>query len=552
MQKALDRINEAYYGSLGESLQIKTRNRIHWIVNHVQGREVLDIGCSQGIVSILVGREGKKVTGIDILQESIDFAIKNLSNEPDAVKQNINFICDNFITKIFNYKFDTIVASEVLEHIGDVRAFLAKIRDLLVSDGKLVVTVPFGINDYFDHKRTYYFYEIMEQLAEYFYIDKLEFLGKWLGIVCINTTSDFKINHYIESYIKDFEEAIYQIERDYINDINVKDKRINSLLDEKKQVLQKLTEANDKCRIVRINIDEYKARELNFQKQISDADKHNAITEENKVLIKELTDYKEKIQQLNTKSQVNMEQMQVELAKLQLHIEDKEAQISRNEETFKQLNEKINKSDDENKQLIQNYANLDSALKQNEQSFTDLNIRYNKLAEQYNVLNEHEKVIGKKYSKLVEENENYKANNEKLEHEYFDVCEKLKEMSLKYTNLEEENNKYISDYKTLEQKNNNIYDKLNETESKYKGLIAEYDISLSNSKNLTEETRKQKAYIQDILKNEVINLEEQEKYLNLIRKLQNDLSNLKKSKMVRLSYKYWGFINRMKKIFRRR
>lgn len=49
----------------------------------------------------------------------------------------------------------------------------------------LIVTVPFGINDYFDHKRTYYYLELYEHLSTFFEIVKVEFLGKWTGVVCI-------------------------------------------------------------------------------------------------------------------------------------------------------------------------------------------------------------------------------------------------------------------------------------------------------------------------------------------------------------------------------
>ncbi|UOK57815.1 hypothetical protein MGI18_26475 [Bacillus sp. OVS6] len=56
----IDRVNEAYYGALGTDFSKKTRERINWIVTHVLGSKVLDIGCSQGINAILLGREGKK------------------------------------------------------------------------------------------------------------------------------------------------------------------------------------------------------------------------------------------------------------------------------------------------------------------------------------------------------------------------------------------------------------------------------------------------------------------------------------------------------------
>ena len=59
-----DRVTEAYYGKMGQQFMRETQERIHWICNNVQGRSVLDVGCSQGIVPILLAREGINVIGI--------------------------------------------------------------------------------------------------------------------------------------------------------------------------------------------------------------------------------------------------------------------------------------------------------------------------------------------------------------------------------------------------------------------------------------------------------------------------------------------------------
>lgn len=122
--KPLDRITEAYNGEMGKDFGNKTRNRINWIVNHVQGEKVIDIGCSQGIVPIILGREGKQVLGLDIAQESIDYALNNLKNEHISVQEKIEFRVGNFMTEsTLTYQFDTVLLTEVLEHISDPKSF---------------------------------------------------------------------------------------------------------------------------------------------------------------------------------------------------------------------------------------------------------------------------------------------------------------------------------------------------------------------------------------------------------------------------------------------
>lgn len=69
-----DRVMEAYYGKLGEHFMQETRTRVHWICAQVTGKTVLDVGCSQGIIPVLLAREGYVVTGVDNSAKAIEQA----------------------------------------------------------------------------------------------------------------------------------------------------------------------------------------------------------------------------------------------------------------------------------------------------------------------------------------------------------------------------------------------------------------------------------------------------------------------------------------------
>ena len=62
-EKMLDRISQAYKGELGEQSKEDAYKRIDWIRSNVKGDTVLDVGCSQGITSILLAKEGKRSWG---------------------------------------------------------------------------------------------------------------------------------------------------------------------------------------------------------------------------------------------------------------------------------------------------------------------------------------------------------------------------------------------------------------------------------------------------------------------------------------------------------
>jgi 2-polyprenyl-6-hydroxyphenyl methylase/3-demethylubiquinone-9 3-methyltransferase len=212
---SIDRVNEAYYGALGTDFSKQTRERINWIVTHVEGNNILDIGCSQGITSILLGREGKRVDGIDISSESIEYAIKELENEHSSVQQLVTFRLANFMTDDeIKHQYDTVLLTEVLEHISDPNAFLQKVSKHVKHNGKLIITVPFGINDYIDHKRTYYYSRLIEQVRAHFSIDSVEYLGKWIGVIC-KASSEKNDSLYSEQATRQLEDAFQVVEREY-------------------------------------------------------------------------------------------------------------------------------------------------------------------------------------------------------------------------------------------------------------------------------------------------------------------------------------------------
>ena len=120
-----DRVTEAYYGKMGQQFMRETQERIHWICNNVQGRSVLDVGCSQGIVPILLAREGINVIGIDTSPSAIEEAKRHLSSEPAHVQGKITFVNDDFLSHDFRQlEIETVVISEVLEHLVQPKTFI--------------------------------------------------------------------------------------------------------------------------------------------------------------------------------------------------------------------------------------------------------------------------------------------------------------------------------------------------------------------------------------------------------------------------------------------
>lgn len=274
MEHIKDNIYDAYYNKMGEEFGKKVRERVHWITQHVKGNNVLDIGCSQGIVPILLGREGKRVLGIDISTSAIEEAKKNLSLEEVETQERIEFKKANFFLEEFNQKFDTVILGEVLEHINDVEVFFNKAVSVVKENGIIIVTTPFGINEFIDHKRTFYLNRFLKFQNNKLAITEMAFLGKWIGVVYKKSDENLQPKKIDEQLLDEFETNINLIENNYLTEIRRMKKRIK---DQEKKI-NELEKRNKE--IKKFNNENYiskeyylneKTEKVEIQKQLFDA-----------------------------------------------------------------------------------------------------------------------------------------------------------------------------------------------------------------------------------------------------------------------------------------
>ena len=215
----LDKIYDAYKGTLGSNIMLSTRERFSWQASMVKGGNILDIGCSQGILGILLAREGKKVVGVDISEDAILFANSIKNQEHKDVRKNIKFLVGDYSFLKLEEKFDTIILGEVLEHLYYPEKILKKIKNNLKDGGRIIITVPFGINDYYDHRKTYYLYDILRLLREEFLIKDIKYseireYSNWIGFVGeFNRKKNKKVLFCEEEYLEPFENNIEKRER---------------------------------------------------------------------------------------------------------------------------------------------------------------------------------------------------------------------------------------------------------------------------------------------------------------------------------------------------
>ena len=129
------------------------------IGNHpdFKDKTILDFGCGHGALSLYAAKyKPKKIIGIDLDQNYIDFANQNLNTNFKEYKDVVEFKLLNINEWSPENKFDIIISKETFEHVLDLNLVLDSMYNLLKENGK--VYSGFGpLYNFFngDHGRTF-------------------------------------------------------------------------------------------------------------------------------------------------------------------------------------------------------------------------------------------------------------------------------------------------------------------------------------------------------------------------------------------------------------
>ena len=149
---------------------LRRYNRFLWdLVGPFVGDRVLEIGSGTGLMTrFLAGKA--HVTATDIDRDYVALLGRTFAENPnvDVRQLDLDTLGRNGVPKA---SYDTVVCSNVLEHIEDDRAALDAIRNVLLPGGRVVLIIPalqalYGeIDRAIHHYRRYSAEEIREKLA---------------------------------------------------------------------------------------------------------------------------------------------------------------------------------------------------------------------------------------------------------------------------------------------------------------------------------------------------------------------------------------------------
>lgn len=137
MEKPLDDL--AYFIEWGGR---SWENQIHEALNAIgedgilSGADLLDIGTRNGKMAVLFAMLGANVTGIDIVEETLDVARKEAEKWNIS---NINFMSyDRDLDVLPDNSFDIIFTKSTLVVVPELESFLEKISNKLRPNGRVV------------------------------------------------------------------------------------------------------------------------------------------------------------------------------------------------------------------------------------------------------------------------------------------------------------------------------------------------------------------------------------------------------------------------------
>jgi 2-polyprenyl-6-hydroxyphenyl methylase/3-demethylubiquinone-9 3-methyltransferase len=134
---ALHRLNPTRLAWMRETIAAHFGREAKGAAPPLAGLSVLDIGCGGGLVAEPLARMGADVTGLDPAAESIAVARAHAEATGAQLAYRAGLVEDLVAERV---RFDVVTALEVVEHVADLRGFVAAAAALAKPGGLVLAS----------------------------------------------------------------------------------------------------------------------------------------------------------------------------------------------------------------------------------------------------------------------------------------------------------------------------------------------------------------------------------------------------------------------------
>jgi SAM-dependent methyltransferase len=108
-------------------------------LEHV-GQRIIEVGCGTGnFTRHMLDRE--QIMGLDVVEDCVTHLRERLGNPPNVQTRVLDVQQQEFLT-LRDFRADTVVCLNVLEHIGDDVLTLKHMHEVLVTGGRAIFLLP--------------------------------------------------------------------------------------------------------------------------------------------------------------------------------------------------------------------------------------------------------------------------------------------------------------------------------------------------------------------------------------------------------------------------
>ena len=132
--------NEYSWSDIGPDSTNFIYPQLRKLLSKEKNKMILDVGCGNGQIANMLIAEGFNVYGIDASSEGVKIA--NKANPGHFFVNDVE--SDQLPSDLQSYKFDTIISTEVIEHIYSPDAYMTFCEKIFDSrSGTLLISTPY-------------------------------------------------------------------------------------------------------------------------------------------------------------------------------------------------------------------------------------------------------------------------------------------------------------------------------------------------------------------------------------------------------------------------